>query len=198
MLCRFLFDEYGYDQVDWNLGCPIRSIVSKKRGSGLLPYPSIIDTLLEKIIPGIPQQLSVKVRMGLNSTSEFPPLIEVLNRHPLSRVIVHARLGIQQYEGEILLEEFAGFLPLISHEVVFNGDIHNFDDFTSISTRLPNVRNFMIGRGILYNPFLTEMIRGSCKQLPEGWHTRFREYYYELENAMKINRKFWMSKMKEY
>ena len=41
-------NDMGYDEVNWNLGCPIKKIAHKKRGSGMLPYPELLDELLKQ------------------------------------------------------------------------------------------------------------------------------------------------------
>jgi tRNA-dihydrouridine synthase B len=198
MLCHFLANELGYTEVNWNLGCPIQSIVRKKRGSGMLPYPEIIDRLLGEIIPSISMEISIKLRLGLKSADEFPLVAEVLNRYPLKNVTIHPRLGIQQYEGDVLLDKFAGILPLIRHKVIYNGDIHRFDDYLAIRKRFPMIDDFMLGRGVLYNPFLPEIIKAGITELPSDAGKRFIAFYLDLEESEKVYRKYWMSKMKEY
>jgi len=198
LLCRYLYDELGYEEVNWNLGCPIRDIVSKKRGSGLLPNPELIDHVLEKVIPSTSARLSVKLRLGYRSSDEFPAVIEVLNKYPLSGITVHPRIGIQLYSGEVLLDEFERFLPLSHHPVTYNGDIHSYTGFIRIRDRFQSIDRYMLGRGVFFNPFLPEMIRNGTAELPAGAYDRFKEFYIDLEEAEKQYRHYWISKMKEY
>jgi tRNA-dihydrouridine synthase B len=197
-LCRFLHDELGYKEVNWNLGCPIPGIANKKRGSGMLPFPGMIDQLLGEILPNIQMELSIKLRLGWKSADEFPPVAEVLNRYPITNVTVHPRLGIQQYEGATLLDDFERCLPLIRHKIIYNGDIHSFADFQAINRRFASINEFMLGRGVFYNPFLPEMIKAGKAELPENAASRFINFYLQLESEIRASRKFWMSKMKEY
>jgi tRNA-dihydrouridine synthase B len=198
LLCNYLSDVLGYTEVNWNLGCPIRGIVNKKRGCGILPYPELIHRLLEEIIPSISLKISVKLRLGLNSPDEFPAVMEVLNQFPLSNITLHPRIGVQQYEGSVLLDDFERMLPLIQHQLIYNGDIHTYDNFLSISNRFPAISSFMLGRGVFHNPFLPEMIRDRKSSLPSGTEQRFYNYYMELEDATKAEKQYWISKMKEY
>ncbi|NVO21584.1 MAG: tRNA-dihydrouridine synthase family protein [Bacteroidetes bacterium] len=197
LLCRFLSDELGYKEVNWNLGCPINGIVRKKRGSGILPFPEMIDQLLEKIIPGISMDLSIKLRLGLKTTEEFTAVAEVLNNYPLKNITIHPRIGIQQYEGNVLLDDLERMIPYVKHPIIYNGDIHSFDDYVSIRNRF-SFGDFMLGRGVFYNPFLPEMIKAETQVLPADAKARFINFYTELETATRHSRKFWMSKMKEY
>jgi len=157
--------EMGYTRLNWNLGCPKRAIAAKLRGSGLLPHPQIIETILGKIIPAIPQQVSVKLRLGYNHPDEIFPVIEVLNRFPLESVTVHPRTGVEMYTKNADVERFADVMPLIKHPVIYNGDIFSVEDYLRLKHRIPSVAGWMIGRGALSNPFLAEQMKG--QQLPD-------------------------------
>ncbi|HEX7412294.1 MAG TPA: tRNA-dihydrouridine synthase family protein [Bacteroidales bacterium] len=173
--------EMGYTRLNWNLGCPKRAIAAKLRGSGLLPHPGIIETILEKVIPAIPQRVSVKLRLGRNHPDEIFPVIEVLNRFPLESVIVHPRIGLEMYAENADVEMFAKVLPLFRHPVIYNGDIFSVDDYLQLKLRFPSVAGWMMGRGALANPFLAEQIKG--QHLPDslGQRNRFIGFINQLQ-----------------
>ncbi len=52
--------ELGYEEINWNLGCPVSMVAKKNRGSGLLPFPDEIDRILEKVCSDWPHELSIK------------------------------------------------------------------------------------------------------------------------------------------
>ena len=83
--------ELGYNELNWNLGCPHKPIRKKRRGSGLLPHPDAIDAILEQICDRSQCKISVKVRLGVSDKSDLMKLIPVLNQYPLSEVIIHPR-----------------------------------------------------------------------------------------------------------
>ncbi len=89
--------EMGYQEVNWNIGCPMRQVTAKHRGSGILPYPEEVRHILDAIIPNMKPALSVKMRIGLRDKSEIFNIIPVLNDYPLASVTIHPRLGRQQY-----------------------------------------------------------------------------------------------------
>ncbi|MDD5491956.1 MAG: tRNA-dihydrouridine synthase family protein, partial [bacterium] len=149
----------GYKTVNLNLGCPIKHIRSKRRGAGLLPYPSDIIEMLNKIIPAIPNQLSIKVRLGSEHNREFIDLLSLLNDLPLKDIIVHPRIGSQMYEGEVDLATFAEILALSKHPVIYNGDIDSPETFKRLASRFPDIGGWMIGRSGITNPFLPEQIK---------------------------------------
>lgn len=175
--------EMGYTRLNWNLGCPKHAIAAKQRGSGLLPHPAMIGSILEKVIPAIPQQLSVKLRLGRHHPDEIFPVIEVLNRFPLESVIVHPRTGVEMYTQSADVESFATVLPLVRHPVFYNGDIFSVDDYLRLVNRFPEVAGVMIGRGALANPFLAAQLKG--QQMPDSsvQRERFAGFINQLQQA---------------
>ena len=146
--------ELGYSELNWNMGCPMRKVAAKHRGSGILPYPDEVRSILDNVLPQLKPHLSVKVRLGLKSTDDIFRLIPVLNDYPLASVTVHPRLGRQQYNGHPDLDTFARVLPMLKAPVVYNGDIVTGADARGIRERFPGVAELMVGRGVLYRPTL--------------------------------------------
>lgn len=154
-------ESMGFRELNWNLGCPYPQVADKKRGSGMLPYPELISDILDKIMPFIPLKLSIKCRLGYENPKEFISLIPVFNSFPIHELTVHARIGKQLYSGQADNHFLLQQLPLIKVPFVHNGDIFTTGNFTQISGLMPDVNRFMIGRGILGNPFLPDEILGS-------------------------------------
>lgn len=152
--------EVGYHEVNWNIGCPMRKVAHKHRGSGILPYPDEVDTILGAIMPKLRPRLSIKMRLGYYSSSEIDALIPVINRYPLKSVTIHPRIGKQIYTGTVDLDKLEEVLPLISHKVIYNGDLTTLDDYKMLQQRFPTITDVMIGRGVLYDPTLPLQIKG--------------------------------------
>jgi len=157
--------ELGYKKMNWNLGCPFPMLAKKKKGSGLLPYPDMIEEILSE---GLDEriELSIKLRIGYESSEELEPVLNVLNKFNLSEIIVHPRLGKQMYKGEVDLEAFEKALNLSKHPVVYNGDICNLEDYQQRLEKFPNLEQMMIGRGLLQDLFLALKIKG--EELPSA------------------------------
>ncbi|MDY5969791.1 MAG: tRNA-dihydrouridine synthase family protein [Bacteroidales bacterium] len=156
----------GYEEVNWNLGCPVKRVAHRRRGSGLLPYPSEIDRILEAVVPRMKPRLSVKIRLGYNSKEEIYPLIPVLNKYPLASVTLHPRIGKQMYTGVADVEAFGNVFPLMTHPVVYNGDIATADDYENIAANFPALAGVMIGRGVFRNPLLPLEIKRRYENRP--------------------------------
>ena len=152
--------DIGYTHINWNLGCPAPMVTRKRRGSGLLPYPETILSLLDQILPRLPLQLSIKTRLGLNHKDELATLLPRLNDYPLQEIIIHTRLGKQLYKGSTDPESFSHCLELSRHTLVYNGDITDINTFFALQKQFPTLQRWMIGRGVLADPFLAATIKG--------------------------------------
>ncbi|WP_299977698.1 tRNA-dihydrouridine synthase family protein [Desulfobacula sp.] len=151
--------EMGHQKINWNLGCPHSKIAKKKRGSGLLMYPEEIDTFLDTVLSKISNTLSIKVRLGRRSKDEIFKVLPVLDKYPLDEIILHPRTGLQMYEGTPDHDAFEKTLLCSRHPLTYNGDITDLNSFYAVQKKFPHIRRFMIGRGILSNPFLAENIK---------------------------------------
>ena len=170
--------EMGHKKINWNLGCPHSKVAKKNRGSGLLMYPEKIDAFLDSVLPEISNTLSVKIRLGRESKDEIFNLLPVLDRYPLDEIILHPRTGIQMYEGVSDHDTFGKALVCSRHPFTYNGDITDLGSFYSIRKKFPGISRFMIGRGLLADPFLAERIKGI---LPDKEKTeRLRAFHDDL------------------
>ena len=157
-------EQMGYEEINWNLGCPYPMVTRKGMGSGLLPQPDKIREILDNSIPKLKSRISVKMRAGLVSSDEIFQVVPVLNDFPLSEVIFHPRTAKQLYTGSPDQDLFEQVSGLISRPMVYNGDLCTVGDFNTAREKFQSVANWMIGRGLLKNPFLAMEIRGV--QLP--------------------------------
>ena len=171
--------DMGYREINWNLGCPYPMVAKKMRGSGLLPNPEVIDRLLNEILNGFFGRISIKTRLGRTTVHEMDHWIKVINRYPIERVIVHPRTGVQMYTGSVDLKAFDTCLSEISHPVVYNGDITDLETFLALKNRFPMVKAWMLGRGLLANPLLAEMIQSEKQAVPDA-KERFARFHDDL------------------
>lgn len=84
--------EYGYKEVNLNLGCPSGTVAAKGKGSGFLSFPEELDLFLEKVFRESPLPVSIKTRIGRNADEEFPRLLAIYRKYPISLLIVHPRM----------------------------------------------------------------------------------------------------------
>ena len=198
-LANALYD-IGCGTVNWNLGCPFRMVVKKGRGAGMLCYPEKIESFLEKTMPAIKPKLSIKLRIGLKYPDEVLELIPIFNRFQLEELIIHPRTSEQMYEGKVDLDMFEQCLNLSKRRVVYNGDIDSVEKLKMLAQRFKSVDRWMIGRGLLSNPFLAEKIKFNTEKpyaekikIIRAFHDQlFTEYLKMLSGPSHI-----VNKMKE-
>lgn len=171
--------DLEYTHINWNLGCPAPMVTRKRRGSGLLPHPDAICSFLDAVLPRLPLQLSIKTRLGLNHPDELAALLPRLGDYPLKEIIIHTRLGRQLYRGVTDPERFGQGLALSRHPLVYNGDIVDLESWQRLRRQFPTVQRWMIGRGLLADPFLALTIRGESYSDQEQV-ARLRAFHQEL------------------
>ena len=205
--------ELGYKEINLNMGCPFPRVANKKRGSGLLPYPDKVESMLEGVFEHIgDMKFSVKCRLGYFSPDEIDAIIPIFNKYPLSELIIHSRIGKQLYKGEADVERFKALIPYINAPLVYNGDVFSVESFerirgvieslscgrlrvkpamTPIEETSPKsviagknpqstvLKGYMLGRGILANPFLAEQIKNDTAST-HGRTERLHNYVLDL------------------
>jgi tRNA-dihydrouridine synthase len=155
-IAKVLKNDYGYEEVNLNLGCPVRTVVSKKKGSGFLAYPRELNQFLAEIFDGLDMKISVKTRLGMSDSEEFDELLEIYNQYPLEELIVHARVQADYYKNTPNLEAFEKAVIGSKNPICYNGDLFSKEDISRIKERFPKVERLMLGRGLLTNPALLE------------------------------------------
>ena len=108
----------------------------------------------------------------------------ILNEYPLSKVIIHPRVGTQMYRGQADVEAFSCAAELCRHRVVYNGDIASREAYDKLALRFPAIDEWMIGRGAISNPFLAEEIKTLAVAGDRGgrlraWHDDLYRSYRE-------------------
>ena len=144
--------DRGYDEVNLNIGCPSGTVVSKGKGSGMLRDPAALDQFLEEIFSKSPLPVSVKTRLGLEKSEEFPAILEVLNQYPIRELTVHPRVRKQFYDGSVDMEMFDYAVKNSINPLCYNGDILTLSQAEVLQEKYPEIQSVMIGRGLIADP----------------------------------------------
>lgn len=152
--------DLGYEEINLNLGCPSGTVTAKGKGSGLLSDLEGLERLLDEIFAAPPAAISVKSRLGRNDPEEFPKLLELFNRYPISELTVHCRVGADFYRKPARQEAFA--LPLAESRapVCYNGDLNTRERVRQFQDRYPAATALMLGRGAVADPALIGKLKG--------------------------------------
>ena len=149
--------ELGFGEVNLNIGCPSGTVFSKHKGAGMLTDLASLDAVLDGIYSHAEQKgyrVSIKTRMGVHSTEEFPAILECYRKYPISKLIVHARCRDDFYRGEADLSGLASSIGECLFPVVYNGNIAAPEDLEKVSLAAPQIESVMIGRAAVSNPAL--------------------------------------------
>lgn len=151
--------EYGYEEVNLNLGCPSGTVVAGGRGAGMLADVEKLDCFLDQIFRDMDLRISVKTRIGIERPEEGYTLMKVYNQYPISEVIIHPRTRKEYYKGEPHLDVFSELLAMSQHPVCYNGNLFTVRDYEQFRARFPQVERVMIGRGVLADPGLMQRLK---------------------------------------
>lgn len=189
-------EQMGYNEINLNLGCPSRTVVSKKRGAGFLSDPKRLDAFLDAVFTHLNLKISVKTRIGKDSPDEWEMLMEIYNKYPLEELIIHPRIQTDFYKNKPNLDVFCKAIHTTANPVCYNGDICTVKDYETFTQRFPQIETMMLGRGLLRNPgLILEICEGSK---PEKEQIKeFHDLLYEGYRQVLFGEKTVLFKMKE-
>ncbi len=172
--------QFGYKELNWNLGCPYPMVTKRGMGSGLIADPAKIDHVLKRAHTETDIIVSMKMRMGYENSAEILDAFPVLDQYPLKNIAIHARIGKQLYKGGVDLDAFQRCVDNTKHKLYYNGDIKTVTQFKAIQERFPSIDHFMIGRGLIANPFLPSMIKSDTLDYPKDRFETFAAFHEEI------------------
>ena len=119
----------------------------------------------------------MKMRMGYENAQEILEAFPILDNYPLKNIAIHARIGKQLYKGPVDLDAFEKCIDSTKHKLYYNGDITSVESFNAIKERFPKIDHFMIGRGLIADPFLPQMIKNNTSTYPENRWSIISEFH---------------------
>ena len=204
---EFLFvakyvQQFGYKELNWNLGCPYPMVAKCGMGSGLIKNTDQIEHILKRVHNETDIIVSMKMRMGYENATEILDVFPILEQYPIKNIAIHARIGKQLYKGGVDLDSFQKCLDTSKQKIYYNGDITSVAKFKELQERFPSIDHWMIGRGLIADPFLPSMIKNNTTEYPknrleifEAFHDEiYREYDAYLQGPTPIRMKmlgFW-------
>lgn len=186
----------GYTEVNLNIGCPSATVVSKHKGSGMLLDLKSLDNCLNEIFSLAPLGVSIKTRMGMESTEEFSAIMEIYRKYPLKRLIVHARARSGMYKSPVDIPGFLSALRDCPWPVWYNGDIFSPDSLNLLATGTQSIAGLMLGRGAVADPALPRVLKGG-KALEAQELKAFHDTLLDAYLAAGYDGRAAMSRLKE-
>lgn len=186
--------DLGYPEVNLNLGCPSGTVTAKGKGSGMLREPDVLDSFLYDIFKQAPLPISVKTRIGFSDPGEFPALLEIFNRYPITQLTVHPRVRAAFYKGNADISAFTYAAEHSCAPLCYNGDLISASGIRHIETDFPGVNAVMLGRGLIGNPGMLQPGGSDVTTLERFHHALFLAYidaFGSARNAMFRMKEHW-------
>ncbi len=156
-------EEFGYDEINLNLGCPSKKVEKNKFGACLMKEPNLVADCLSKMQSVSSLPITIKTRIGYDNTEDYENLynfITVLKNTGIKTFIIHARKAVL---GKFTPKQNLNIPPLKydfvyrlkedfpDKEIIINGGISSVNE---IKNHLKKVDGVMIGRAAYHTPYL--------------------------------------------
>lgn len=190
--------DWGYEEINLNLGCPSKTVVTKGKGSGFLAKPEELERFLTEIFDALSGEvkISVKTRIGKEDPEEFPALLELFNKYPMEELIIHPRVQKDGYGNVPRLELYELAEKQSVNPLCYNGDLYTREQIRNFAERFPGTERLMFGRGFLRDPGLIYNEGKDSKDIFEKFWA-FHDLVYEGYQERNMGDRNVLFKMKE-
>ena len=165
--CSKKCEQYGYDEINLNVGCPSDRVQKGRFGACLMLEPELVAECLNNMKNAVEIPVSIKCRLGVDNNESYDFLynfISIVKKSGINIFIIHARNGIlkglsprQNRNIPPLKYDYVYKLKkdFPDLEIIINGGIKNLQQS---SDHLKKVDGVMIGRSAYENPFMLKDI----------------------------------------
>ena len=190
--------DWGYEEINLNLGCPSKTVVTKGKGSGFLAKPEELERFLTEIFDALSGEvkISVKTRIGKEDPEEFPALLELFNKYPMEELIIHPRVQKDGYGNVPRLELYELAEKQSVNPLCYNGNLYIREQIRNFAERFPGTERLMLGRGFLRDPGLLYNEGKDSKDIFEKFWA-FHDLVYEGYQERNMGDRNVLFKMKE-
>ncbi|MBO4591854.1 MAG: tRNA dihydrouridine synthase DusB [Eubacterium sp.] len=156
-----MIEEYPYDILDINMGCPVKKIVDNGEGSALMRDPVLAGKIIEAVVKASAKPVTIKIRSGFDEEHiNAVEMAHVAYESGAKAVAVHGRTRGQFYEGTADWEIIKKVKDSVSIPVIGSGDVSSIDTANAMKAET-GADGIMIGRAARGNPWI-------FKSLAEG------------------------------
>ncbi len=149
------------DLIDINYGCPVKKVVRKGAGAGILRDLDLMQKMTEAVVKHTNLPVTVKTRLGWDENSiVINEVAERLQDVGIKAISIHGRTRKQMYSGKADWHKIAEVKhnPRIKIPVFANGDIKTPQDAERIRDQF-GLDGAMIGRAAIGNPWIFKQIK---------------------------------------
>ncbi len=156
-------EDFGYDEINLNLGCPSRKVEKNKFGACLMKEPNLVADCLSKMKSSTKLPVTIKTRIGYDNVEDYENFYNFISKIKSTGVktfIIHARKAML---GKFTPKQNLNIPPLKydyvynlkkdfpNEEVIINGGITSTSE---IKSHLDKIDGVMIGRAAYHTPYL--------------------------------------------
>ena len=156
-------EDFGYDEINLNLGCPSKKVEKNKFGACLMKEPNLVADCLSKMQAVTKLPVTIKTRIGYDDVEDYENLlnfISILKSTGIKTFIIHARKAML---GKFTPKQNLNIPPLKyeyvynlkkdfpNDEIIINGGITSVKE---IKPHLEKTDGVMIGRAAYHTPYL--------------------------------------------
>ena len=156
-------EDFGYDEINLNLGCPSKKVEKNKFGACLMKEPNLVADCLSNMQAATKLPVTIKTRIGYDDVEDyenFYNFISILKSIGVKTFIIHARKAML---GKFTPKQNLNIPPLKydyvynlkkdfpNEEIIINGGITSIEE---IENHLKKTDGVMIGRAAYHTPYL--------------------------------------------
>jgi tRNA-dihydrouridine synthase A len=155
-------EDFGYDEINLNLGCPSKKVEKNRFGACLMKEPNLVADCLSKMQSSTKLPITIKTRIGYDDVEDYESLYDFISKLKSTGIktfIIHARKAML---GKFTPKQNLNIPPLKynyvfklkkdfpNEEIIINGGITSVDE---IQTHLKKTDGVMIGRAVYHTPY---------------------------------------------
>ena len=156
-------EDFGYDEINLNLGCPSKKVEKNKFGACLMKEPNLVAECLNEMQSKTKLPVTIKTRIGYDNVEDYETFynfISTLKQTGVKTFIIHARKAML---GKFTPKQNLNIPPLKydyvyklkedfpNDEIIINGGITSLDE---INKHLKKTDGVMVGRAAYHTPYL--------------------------------------------
>jgi tRNA-dihydrouridine synthase B len=176
-----ILSEYPFAIMDFNAACPVKKVVSRGKGAGLLKDPAKLQKLLQVIVNNTKMPVTVKIRAGWDEKEINAPEIALRAQDSgVDALFIHGRTRAQRYSGQVDYDVIRRVKETVQIPVIASGDALSPELIQTLFNRT-GCDGVALARGALGNPWL---LQEAIEYMKKG-EIRTRPDVIEISQTMK-------------
>ena len=196
-------EQYGYDEINLNIGCPSKRVQAGNFGACLMAHPKLVAECVERIKEKVNIPVTIKCRIGIddyNPDEMLPEFVETLIKSDVSTFIIHARKamleGLDPKQNREIPPLDYDMVRMIKRKwsdlnIILNGGLltpYSAKNEISASKGI-ELDGVMIGRAVLENPYsiidVDKIFYNDNKLMPSRFKIAEEMIHYLEESVQK-------------